>query len=76
MTTPLLTDLREIHERGRAWVREHLFNGEFFVQRIDLADRAVLRPFVESERVVGVLGEGVEALYWSAEHEQLKYQAG
>lgn len=70
------TELRVIRERGRTWVYEHLFNGEFFVQRIDLSDRAVLRPFVASERVVGVLGEGVEALYWSAEHQQLKYQAG
>jgi non-lysosomal glucosylceramidase len=69
-------ELRAIHERGRTWVCEHLFNGEFFVQRIDLSDRAVLRPFVASERAVGVLGEGVEALYWSAEHQELKYQAG
>ena len=37
---------------------------------------SVLRPFVASERAVGVLGEGVEALYWSAEHQQLKYQLG
>ena len=30
------SELRVIRELGRAWVYEHLFNGEFFVQRIDL----------------------------------------
>ena len=74
--TTFAAELRVIRERGRTWVYEHLFNGEFFVQRIDLSDRAVLRPFVASERAVGVLGEGVEALYWSDEHQQLKYQLG
>ena len=33
-------------------------------------------PFIASERAVGVLGDGVEQLYWSAEHRQLKYQLG
>ncbi len=69
-------ELREIRDRGRTWVFEHLFNGEYFVQAIDLSDRTILRPFIASERSVGVLGDGVDALYWSPEHRQLQYQAG
>ncbi len=34
-----------IFERGKAWTDEHLFNGEFYIQRIDLKDREQLRAF-------------------------------
>jgi uncharacterized protein (DUF608 family) len=67
---------RAIGEQGRAWVSTNLFNGEYFVQRLDLGDRSVLRPYAHSELQAGVLGDGVEALYWSAEHGELKYQLG
>ena len=69
-------ELRAIRDRGRRWVCEHLFNGEYFIQAIDLSDRSILRPFIASERSVGVLGDGVETLYWSPEHGQLTYQVG
>ena len=69
-------EVRAIRDRGKAWVSEHLFNGEYFVQRIDLSDRTILRPFIASERAIGVLGDGVEALYWSTEHKELQYQVG
>jgi uncharacterized protein (DUF608 family) len=65
-----------IYERGRAWVDKNLFNGEYFVQKIDLGDRSVLQPFVATEKAAGVLGDGVETLYWSPEHKELKYQLG
>jgi hypothetical protein len=70
------TEYRAIHERGRAWVSLHLFNGEYFVQHLDLTDRSVLRPFAATEAQLGLLGDGVEHLYWSQEHRQLKYQLG
>jgi hypothetical protein len=65
-----------IYERGRAWVDKNLFNGEYFVQKIDLGDKSVLQPFTATEKAAGVLGDGVESLYWSAEHKELKYQLG
>ena len=65
-----------IFERGRTWVASNLFNGEYFVQRVDLGDRSVLKPYAEAEVAAGLLGDGVEHLYWSPEHRQLKYQLG
>jgi uncharacterized protein (DUF608 family) len=65
-----------IYERGRAWVDRNLFNGEHFIQAIDLANKSILDPFVSTEVAHGVLGDSVEQLYWSREHGQLKYQAG
>jgi len=58
-----------LFERGKRWVEENLFNGEFFVQSIDLKDRGVLERFVETDPSV------VEA-YWSDEHGEVKYQLG
>ena len=65
-----------IYTRGRSWVDQHLFNGEHFVQEIDLSDRSILAPFIKGELAVGVLGDTVDQLYWSAEHNELKYQMG
>ncbi|MEP7240534.1 MAG: GH116 family glycosyl hydrolase, partial [Devosia sp.] len=67
---------RGIYERGRAWVDQNLFNGEHFVQEIDLSDRSILTPFIHGEKSAGVLGDTVEQLYWSSEHKELKYQLG
>ncbi len=65
-----------IYGRGRAWVDQNLFNGDYFVQQIELGNRAVLAPFIKGEMSLGVLGDTVEQLYWSAEHKELKYQLG
>ncbi|MEO6394569.1 MAG: GH116 family glycosyl-hydrolase [Devosia sp.] len=65
-----------IYQRGRGWVDQNLFNGNFFTQQIDLSDRSILAPFTKTELSLGVLGDTVDQLYWSAEHKQLKYQLG
>jgi uncharacterized protein (DUF608 family) len=52
-----------IFTRGKAWVANNLFNGEYFQQTIDLDDRSLL------------FGPDAEA-YWDAEHEEIKYQIG
>jgi len=61
-------EYRAIFERGRKWVGRHLFNGEYFAQRIDLGDRNLLKPFKEDTSAV--------TAYWSEEHGELKYQVG
>jgi non-lysosomal glucosylceramidase len=65
-----------IYARGRAWVDQNLFNGEYFTQQVELGDRGILAPFIKGEKALGVLGDTVEQLYWSAEHKELKYQLG
>ncbi len=67
---------QRIYGRGRAWVDQSLFNGAHFTQQIDIKDKSVLAPFIKSEKALGVLGDTVEALYWSDEHKELKYQIG
>ena len=44
--------------------------------RSNFGDRATLAPFIKGEMSLGVLGDTVEQLYWSAEHKELKYQLG
>jgi non-lysosomal glucosylceramidase len=65
-----------IYQRGRSWVDQNLFNGDYFVQQVELGDRGVLAPYIKGEMSLGVLGDTVEALYWSPEHKELKYQLG
>ncbi|NLG49754.1 MAG: hypothetical protein GX552_06555 [Chloroflexi bacterium] len=56
---------RDLFARGKAWVDEHLFNGEYYQQQIDLRDQSLLAPFDDAmER------------YWDDEHGEIKYQVG
>ncbi|WP_052487378.1 GH116 family glycosyl-hydrolase [Gordoniibacillus kamchatkensis] len=50
--------------KGAAWTNEHLFNGRYFHQLVDLKDRSVLEQF------------GAEEVYWNDEAEEHKYQIG
>ena len=61
-----------IFERGQAWVNAHLFNGEYYHQRVDLQDESVLSPFLDSPATVR--GDTVREAYWAAEYGELKYQ--
>jgi non-lysosomal glucosylceramidase len=54
---------RQIFEKGRQWVQDNLFNGEYFQQEIDLQDRSL------------VAGPD-EEVYWDPEHTEIKYQTG
>ncbi len=59
-----------IFERGCAAGEALLFNGEYYVQKLDLDDRAALAPFFPEMA-------GAEANpYWSEEHREIKYQIG
>ena len=63
----------EVFERGYKWVRENLFNGEYFFQKIDLKDKGTLAPYAEGEVIFG--GDALGA-YWSDEFGEMKYQMG
>ena len=65
-----------LYHKGRAWTRDNLFNGEYFVQKVDLADRSTLDPYVGGRKSRRLAGANIYELYWSDEHGELKYQAG
>ncbi len=65
---------RTIFERGKTWVDAHLFNGEYYIQQIDLADRALLEAYGDQDDTLRG-GSAAEA-YWNREHNEIKYQIG
>lgn len=58
-----------LFNKGKSWADENLFNGEYFIQKIDLGDKKILDRFNETDSAV--LG-----CYWNAEREEIKYQIG
>ena len=60
---------------GADFINTELFNGRWFVQKIDLSDKSVLTPF-DVGRTAGVLADGFMETYWSEEFSELKYQMG
>ena len=68
-------EYKKLFEKGKAWVDEHLFNGEYYFHQIDLKDKSVLDVYVEtdaSETYRG--GRSVTSAYWDDEHDEIKYQ--
>lgn len=66
-------EYRQIFARGKAWTDQHLFNGEYYIQKVDLDDHAQLEPYqTDSASIVGSILES----YWDPEHAEVKYQIG
>ncbi len=57
-------DYEALFAKGKAWVDANLFNGEFYCQKVDLADKALVESF------------GATKDYWSGEHGQIMAQIG
>jgi len=57
-------EYREIFARGKQWMEANLFNGEYYIQRVDLGDRSQPERF------------DVAGIYWDDEHGEIKYQIG
>ena len=55
---------RDLFKKGSAWTEKNLFNGEYYIQKLDLTDRSLPAKF------------GVEESYWNNETEEIKYQIG
>lgn len=54
----------ELFQKGYAWTRDNLFNGSYFIHKIDLKDKSVPEHFDCLD------------LYWNEEKEEIKYQIG
>lgn len=63
-------ECRKIFERGRKAAEKLLFNGEYYIQKVDFTDKNVYKPFLSGEETVD------NNFYWSSELGQLKYQIG
>lgn len=70
--TETAAEYREIFERGKAWVDENLFNGSYYIQRIDLTDRSIVEAYASDEAVIQ--GGSTLDAYWDEEHGEIKYQ--
>ncbi len=60
-----------LYENGRAYTDAQLFNGEYYIQKIDVRDKSILAPYSEGSTLTG--GSTVST-YWSDEAQQIKYQ--
>jgi uncharacterized protein (DUF608 family) len=69
-------ELDRLAAAGSDYIDRELFNGEYFVQKVDLRDRALLEKFDRAAGKVGVLEDDFLETYWSEEYGQVKYQFG
>lgn len=64
-----------LYSKGRLWVENNLFNGDYFEQKIQLDDYDLLEPY-DSGFDAGVCDGSVTDVYWSNEIKEIKYQLG
>lgn len=64
-----------IFERGKAWTDANLFNGEYYIQKIDLKDKGIVEAFAIEDETLVQGGNTMQA-YWNDEHKEIKYQIG
>ena len=63
-----LGDEEKAHEyaclfyKGQKWSKENLFNGKYFIQKVDLWDKGIVDAFGASDK------------YWNEEEKEIKYQ--
>lgn len=59
-----------IFDKGKTWMDENLFNGEYYYQDVDLSDKSLLEKFSRNGEDFAV------DKYWNEEHREMKYQIG
>jgi non-lysosomal glucosylceramidase len=68
-------ECEDLVRNGSSYVDRELFNGRYYIQKINLADRSVLAPF-DQQRKAGVLSDPFMQAYWSEEYAEIKYPVG
>ena len=66
-------EYRRLFEKGKDWTEKNLFNGEYFIQRIDLKNKALVESFEDNSTLTG---DSVVKAYWNNEGAEIKYQIG
>jgi len=68
---------RRLFESGREKTEENLFNGQYYIQKIDLKDKNLIKRF-ESSTSTGDwnVPKSVTDTYWNEEAGEIKYQIG
>lgn len=56
-------EYRKMFENGYQWTKDNLFNGKYFIQKVNLSDKEYVDHFNATD-------------YWNEERNQLKYQIG
>jgi uncharacterized protein (DUF608 family) len=62
---------RSLFEKGKAWSDKNLFNGEYYIQHIDLKNKALIESFEDNSTLTGAT---VVQAYWNDEVGEMKYQ--
>ena len=55
-------EYRDLFNKGYNWTKENLFNGRYFIQKIDITDKNITDRFSASDN------------YWNEEAKEIKYQ--
>jgi uncharacterized protein (DUF608 family) len=64
-------EYRRLFEKGKAWADKNLFNGEYYIQHINLKDKALIESFEDNATLTG---DTVVQAYWNEEAGEMKYQ--
>lgn len=67
-------EYEELYRRGKRWTDRHLFNGEYYGQRIDLDDPSLLDAYDGGDSMLGT--GSARTAYWNEEAQEIKYQIG
>ena len=67
---------REIFAKGRKWVNDNLYNGKWFIQKINVSDRSILDNYPTETGPVNIIVGDIYQQYWGEEHSEIKYQVG
>jgi uncharacterized protein (DUF608 family) len=62
---------RDLFNKGKKWTDENLFNGEYYIQRINVKDKKVIETYEDNDTLIG---NSVIDAYWDSESSEIKYQ--
>lgn len=59
-------EFKTLYEKGKEYLNSELYNGKYFIQKIDVTNRSLLSLFDDSEKI--------DKTYWNEETGEIKYQ--